>query len=74
MEFPQPPGHIGLMADQWNEKLRCSKCRKTGIASLSQGERDNTPTVESIPNGFKVVQTEYGPDFRCGACDIAVDP
>jgi hypothetical protein len=56
--------------------------RETSVFEMPQdwhrqtvsGERDNTPTVESIPNGFKAVQTEYGPDFRCGACDIAVDP
>jgi hypothetical protein len=59
--------------DDWNEKLRCPKCSRTGIANLSQID-DDMPTVLSITDGFKPVQTEYGPDFRCRACNIAVDP
>lgn len=62
------------MTDEWNEKLQCPSCRKTGMASLSQGERDYAPTVQVVPDGFKVVQTEYGPDFHCEACDVAVEP
>jgi len=57
-----------------NETLRCPECSKTGMASLSQANGDDMPTVLSITNGFKAVQTEYGPDFRCGACNIAVEP
>jgi hypothetical protein len=60
--------------DEWDEKLRCPSCGKTGTARLSQANGDNMPTVLSIPDGFKVVLTEYGPNFRCGTCDIAVDP
>jgi hypothetical protein len=74
MEIPLCRVHIVRMTEEWNEKLRCPSCRKTGVASLSQGERDNMPTVRCVPDGFKAVQTEYGPDFRCGTCDIAVDP
>jgi hypothetical protein len=59
--------------DEWDEKLRCPSCGKTGTVSLSQANSD-MPTVLSITDGFKAVQTEYGPDFRCGTCDIAVDP
>ncbi|MDO8981472.1 MAG: hypothetical protein Q7V17_19820 [Afipia sp.] len=44
------------------------------MASLSQGESDEMPTVQSVPDGFKVVQTEYGPDFRCEGCDVAAEP
>jgi hypothetical protein len=58
--------------DQWNEKLWRRKCGKTGMASLSQDNGAATPIVQSIPDGFKVVQTEYGPDFHCEACTIAV--
>jgi hypothetical protein len=36
-------------------------------------ERANTPTVNSIEEGFKVVQTPYGPNFHCEACDVEVD-
>jgi hypothetical protein len=38
------------------------------------GDGDDIPTVHVVPDGFKVVQTEYGPDFRCETCDIAVEP
>jgi hypothetical protein len=62
------------MIDDWNEKLRCPRCRKTGMASLSQAAGDAQPTVEFVPEGFRVVQTKDGPDFHCGNCDIAVDP
>jgi hypothetical protein len=74
MEIPHCSVHIVRMTEEWNEKLRCPICSKTGIASLSQGERDNEPTVHSVPGGFRAVQTQYGPDFRCGTCDVAVDP
>jgi hypothetical protein len=59
--------------DEWDEKLRCPSCGKTGTVSLFQASSD-MPTVLSITGGFKAIQTEYGPDFRCGTCDIAVDP
>jgi hypothetical protein len=74
MEIPHCSVHIVRMIEEWDEKLRCPSCRKTGVASLSQGERDNMPTVQSLSDGFRAVQTEYGPDFRCGTCDVAVDP
>ena len=66
--------HISRMNDQWNEQLRCPRCSKIGMASLSQGEHDQTPTVLTVPAGFKVVQSEYGPDFHCGTCNVPVDP
>jgi hypothetical protein len=62
------------MIEEWNENLRCPVCRKTGIASLSQGERDETPNVLTVPNGFRVEQTEFGPDFQCADCNVRVDP
>jgi hypothetical protein len=58
------------MTHEWNERLRCSHCGMTGMASLSQSEGDRSPTVLSIPDGFKVVQTEYGPDFSCATCNV----
>ncbi len=62
------------MTDEWNEQLRCPGCGKGGMASLSQGDGDQAPTVLTVPDGFKVIQTEYGPDFHCGTCNIAVAP
>src|ERR1700739_4527592 len=50
------------MTDQWTENLRCHACKNTSIVSLSQSDFDQTPTVLSITDGFKVLQTEYGPD------------
>jgi hypothetical protein len=58
---------------QWNENLRCVKCRSTGIVCLSQGDGDYAPAVYSISGSFKVVQTQYGPDFHCGVCNVAAE-
>jgi hypothetical protein len=46
---------------------------KTGEASLSQ-DNDDAPTVQSVSDGFKVVATQYGPDFQCTTCNLAVVP
>jgi hypothetical protein len=62
------------MTDQWNENLRCPQCHKTGMAGLSQIKGAQVPTVDLVPAGFKVVQSQYGPDFHCGTCDVPVLP
>jgi hypothetical protein len=62
------------MTDEWTEKLRCPLCHKIGMACLSQDEDADAPTVQFATDGFKVVTTEYGPDFQCGTCNVAVDP
>jgi hypothetical protein len=62
------------MTDQWNEKLRCPQCGNTGMVNLSQFEDADMPTVDGITDSFKVVQTQYGPDFHCGACDVPAIP
>ena len=59
------------MMDVWKETLRCPVCLKTGTASLSQDNGD-MPITQLVPNGFKAVDTEHGPDFRCADCDVAV--
>lgn len=59
--------------EEWNEELRCPICRKTGNVSLSQGESDEMPTVQFVSDGFKSVQTEYGPNFHCATCNVAVE-
>ena len=61
------------MKDEWYENLRCPTCGKTGKASLSQQNGD-TPTIQLLPDGFKVVATQYGPNFQCTACNVAVMP
>jgi hypothetical protein len=60
--------------DQWTETLRCPICRKTGKASLTQGEHDEKPTVNSVPPGFKVVSKQHGLSFHCEDCDAEVLP
>jgi hypothetical protein len=62
------------MTDQWNEQLRCPRCRNTGTANLSQDSDAEIPTVDGVPEGFKAVQTEYGPNFHCGTCDVPALP
>jgi hypothetical protein len=62
------------MTDQWNEELRCPLCRNTGMASLSQFKDANMPTVDYGPDGFKALQTEYGPDFHCATCNVPAAP
>jgi hypothetical protein len=42
------------------------------MVSLSHFEGAEVPTVDLVTVGFKAVQTEYGPDFHCGVCDIPV--
>jgi hypothetical protein len=74
VEFPQFGAHICQMSDEWTEKLRCPTCHKIGMACLSQGEGDNTPTVQFASDGFKVVTTQYGPNFHCATCNVVVDP
>lgn len=62
------------MKDEWNERLHCPVCRRTGMASLCQDDGSETPTVQRVPDGFKVVDHQYGPDFHCEACGVAVQP
>jgi hypothetical protein len=62
------------ITDEWNEELRCPKCGKTGMASLFQNHDSDVPTVHSVPDGFKVVAAQYGPDFQCTTCNVAVVP
>jgi hypothetical protein len=62
------------MTDQWNEQLRCPQCRNTSIVNLSQFESADMPTVDRITDSFKVVQTDYGPNFHCGVCDVPALP
>ena len=62
------------MTDQWNEDLHCPQCRNAGRASLSQFNDSDIPILDNVSDGFKAVQTEYGPNFHCGTCDVPVRP
>jgi hypothetical protein len=61
------------MKDEWTENLQCPICGKTGVARLSQ-DNDDAPTVLSVPDGFKIVAAEHGPNFHCTTCNVAVLP
>jgi len=70
-------GHVQAraMMDEWTEELRCSRCRKIGIASLCQGSDLERPIVVlSVSNGFKVVNDRYGFKFVCESCDASALP
>jgi hypothetical protein len=62
------------MSDQWDEELSCPLCKKSGLASLSQFDDAAMPVVGGVSDGFRAVQTEYGPDFYCGTCGIRTLP
>jgi hypothetical protein len=62
------------MTDQWDEVMRCPQCRQKGTVSLSQFVGNDMPTVDKIADGFRTVQTEFGPSFECGACNVPVEP
>jgi hypothetical protein len=62
------------MKDQWDEMLRCPNCRKSGIASLRYEKSEEMQTVHSVPDGFKVVDTQFGPSFHCETCNVEVTP
>jgi hypothetical protein len=52
----------------------------TGSANLSQAngqafhDGDQDVRVESLPDGFKVVELAYGRNFYCSSCDIPAQP
>ena len=60
------------MTDQCNEPLQCPRCRRAGLVSLCQPKDAETPIVHHLPDGFKAIHTEYGPNFHCGACGVPV--
>lgn len=49
------------MPDRWPETLHCSKCRTAVEASLTQEPRDETPTVQDVPEGFKAIGLATSP-------------
>ena len=56
---------------KWTERLKCPGCAKTGTVKLYEISRFNHG-VAHISDGFKVVTNEYGDDFQCVTCAIAV--
>jgi uncharacterized Zn finger protein (UPF0148 family) len=72
------PLNFVIVRDRWVEDLRCPQCGKTGKVELSQAngqaysDGDQAVRVDSIDNGFKTVQFEYGGNFYCSSCDLPV--
>jgi hypothetical protein len=60
--------HICGMAsrDHWVENHRCPKGRR--CRAFADGGWD------SVPEGFRVVESEHGITFYCSSCDVPVDP
>ena len=44
------------------------------MAGLVLPEHAEIPTVIDVADGFNVVETPYGPSFRCAGCNLEVDP
>jgi hypothetical protein len=61
-----------MAADEWIENLQCPLCGKKGRAALSQHDYVEMPTIQFVPDGFKVVRMLYGPVFHCTTCDVPV--
>jgi hypothetical protein len=62
------------MDEQWNERLECPICRTVGPAGLVIPENEEIPTVTALADGVNVVQTPYGPNFKCERCGVPVRP
>jgi hypothetical protein len=59
--------------DRWVENLRCPQCGKIGVAELSMTDAQSwIVRPDSIPAGFKVVESENGRNFYCVFCDLPV--
>jgi hypothetical protein len=53
----------------------CRRCSKDGIAVLSTENKFSwIVQVESVPEGFRVVESENGSNFYCSSCDRPVEP
>lgn len=64
-----------IVRDRWVEILRCPQCGKTGSAELSTADRQSWAVqVDSIPKGFKVIESENSSNFYCDFCDRPVEP
>jgi hypothetical protein len=59
-----------LASDHWVEHLICIRCRKIGTAQLSTADKLSWDVrVDSVPDGFRMVHSEYGGvNFCCASC------
>jgi hypothetical protein len=64
-----------MAREHWIENLMCRRCKKDGIAVLSTDNKLSWEVqVESVPEGFRTVQSEYGVNFCCASCNSPVEP
>src|ERR1700693_4827539 len=60
---------IQMTRDNWVEYLICIRCRTIGAANLSTADKLSWDVqVDSVPEGFRTTQSEYGVNFRCVSC------
>jgi hypothetical protein len=60
--------------EHWVENHHCPKYDKTGTAELSQMDDSFDIRVDSLPEGFRVLENKYGVTFYCTSCDVPVVP
>jgi hypothetical protein len=60
-------------ADHWVEVLRCPRCKNTGTAELSELGSSFDIKVDSLPEGFRVFESEHGINFYCSSCDCPAE-
>jgi hypothetical protein len=53
--------------EHWVENLCCPQCGKTGPDSFDI-------RVDSVPEGFRVIESLHAITFYCSSCDVPVDP
>jgi hypothetical protein len=67
--------YFRMARDHWVEILRCPNCQRRGYASLSATDRLSWDAqVDSIPEGFKVIQSQSVSNFYCDFCDRPAEP
>jgi hypothetical protein len=59
--------------DHWVEVLRCPRCKNTGTAELSETGSLFDIKVHSVPEGFRVFESEHGFNFHCSSCDCPAE-
>jgi len=63
-----------ITRDHWIENLRCPQCGKTGTPELSMADSQSWAVrPDSVPSGFKAVESENSKNFCCAFCDRPVD-
>jgi hypothetical protein len=64
-----------MARDSWVENLRCPRCQKTGLARVSTADEYSWDVqMNSVPDGFKVIQCGDVRNFYCSPCNCPVEP